>query len=389
VNPASTGSATAVTYRASSETSQAIALLTSTASMSWTSRRLPTSAPLEAGALANSSATASLITIGVFAPAGCTELTRMLCGASQCAQVRPRRMIGVLAGAIAIRSPAAVAPAADQAQRGPGQDDRAAPALFDHERGSGLDGVPDAEEVDLDLVAERLLLARAGGHHPDACVGHHDIHRAQARYTAGHSGPQGGSVADVGLGRNDPPAQSLDLRYRPAEVRRRCQGVGDRVDLAADIHRDHVGAVLGQAHRMAPTLSPGRPCDEHDFAVEPSRHSFLPRAESTAPSRWPIGSRGAGNEPGGRGLQPYDDREVNDMGHRWICRCWHWHAKALGQRAARQVGTVPVLTAAEDAWRFAVGVGVLSRPLFIGTAGNHLRVEPYAALRSQPGSGWA
>src|ERR1019366_4838755 len=96
VNPASTGSATPVTYRASSETSQAMALLTSTASLSWTSRRLPRSPPLDAGASANSLATASLITIGVFAPAGCTELTRMLCGASQCAQVRPRPTMACL-----------------------------------------------------------------------------------------------------------------------------------------------------------------------------------------------------------------------------------------------------------------------------------------------------
>ena len=70
-----------------------------------------------------------------------------------------------------------------------------------------------AEQVDVDLVAERLLLAGAGGHHPDARVGDHDIHRTEARYTVGHSGPQGGSVADVGLGGNNAPAQILDLRY--------------------------------------------------------------------------------------------------------------------------------------------------------------------------------
>jgi hypothetical protein len=40
------------------------------------------------------------------------------------------------------------------------------PALFDHDRGSGLDSVPNPEQVHLNLVAERLLLAGAGGHHP-------------------------------------------------------------------------------------------------------------------------------------------------------------------------------------------------------------------------------
>jgi hypothetical protein len=61
-----------------------------------------------------------------------------------------------------------------------------------HDRGSGLDGVPDAEHVDLNLVAERLLLAGVLGHHPDARVGQHDIHRTEVRDTAGHSGPQRG-----------------------------------------------------------------------------------------------------------------------------------------------------------------------------------------------------
>ncbi len=137
-------------------------MLTSTASMSWTSRRLPTSAPLDAGALANSSATASLITIGVFAPAGC-----------------------------------------------------------------------------------------------------------------------------------------LNLRYGPGEVCRRRQRVGDRVDLTADIHRDHVGAVLGQAHRVATALSPGRAGDQRDLAVEPSRHRdpCLPRVRVCCPRRCPIGCCGAGDGP--------------------------------------------------------------------------------------------
>jgi len=163
----------------------------------------------------------------------------------------------VLAGAIAVRPAAAVAAPADKAQGGPGQDDRAAPALFDHHRGGGLDGVPGAEQVDLNLVAERLLLAGVLGHHPDARVGQHDIHRAELRDTAGHSGPQRGSVADVGLGGNNAPAQRPDLRYGPGQVRWRRQRVGDRVDRPADVHRDHVGAILGQAHRVAAAPAPG------------------------------------------------------------------------------------------------------------------------------------
>src|ERR1700733_7326818 len=130
----------------------------------------------------------------------------------------PQAHDGVLAGAIAVRSAAAVAAAANQAESGSGQDDRAAPALLDHDRGSGLDGIPDAEQVHLDLVAERLLLAGPGGHHPDPRIGHHDIHRAEAPYPAGHSGPQSGSVADVGLGRYDPSAESLDFSHGPGEV---------------------------------------------------------------------------------------------------------------------------------------------------------------------------
>jgi hypothetical protein len=98
---------------------------------------------------------------------------------------------------------------------------------------------------------------------------------AELRDAAGHSGPQRGSVTDVGLDGNDAPTQSLDLRDGPDEVGRRRQRVGDRVDLAADIHRDHAGAVLGQAHRVATALSPCRSCDQRDLAVEPSRHKNL------------------------------------------------------------------------------------------------------------------
>jgi hypothetical protein len=115
---------------------------------------------------------------------------------------------------------------------------------------------------------KRLLLAGALGHHPDARVGHNDIHRAELRDTAGYSGPERGSVADVGLGGNNAPAQSMDLRYGPGRVRWRGQRVGDRVDLPTDV-RDHVGTIPGQAHRTAATLSPGRSRDQRDLAVEP------------------------------------------------------------------------------------------------------------------------
>src|SRR5450755_3626663 len=228
----------------------------------------------------------------------------------------PQAHDGVLAGAVAVRSAAAVAAAANQAERGPGQDDRAAPALLDHDGGSGLNGVPDAEQVDLDLVAERLLLAGVPGHHPDPRVGHHDVHRAEARCAAGHSGLQSGSVADVGLGRNDAPAESLDFSDGPGEVSWRRQRVRDRVDLPADIDRDHVGAVLGQAYRVAAPLSPGRARDERDLTVEPSRHknrAFLVPGPPPADLR--LATAGLYRATG-RSLQLYDCSEVRNSSRR-------------------------------------------------------------------------
>jgi hypothetical protein len=71
------------------------------------------------------------------------------------------------------------------------------------------------------------------------------------------------------------PTQSFDLGYDPGEIRRRRQRVGDRVDLAANIHRDHIRAVLGQAHRVATALSPGRACNQRDLAIKPSCHTAL------------------------------------------------------------------------------------------------------------------
>jgi hypothetical protein len=55
------------------------------------------------------------------------------------------------------------------------------------------------------------------GHHPDPRVGDHDIHRAEARCAAGHGGPQSGSVTNVGLGRNNAAAESLDFSYGPGK----------------------------------------------------------------------------------------------------------------------------------------------------------------------------
>ena len=80
---------------------------------------------------------------------------------------------------------------------------------------------------------------------------------------------QRSAVAHIGLVRHDPAVEILHQPHRLLQVLGRRHGIGDRVDLRADVQGDDVGALFGQPHRVGTALPPCRPGDDRDFALEP------------------------------------------------------------------------------------------------------------------------
>jgi hypothetical protein len=79
-------------------------------------------------------------------------------------------------------------------------------------------------------------------------------------------------IADVGLGRDDPPVERLDLLDRLGQVGGRGHRIGHRADPCAQVDRDDVGALLRESDGVAAALAAGRAGDECDFSFYPSWH---------------------------------------------------------------------------------------------------------------------
>src|SRR5262245_34438026 len=102
-----------------------------------------------------------------------------------------------------------------------------------------------------------------------------DVEPAELFDAAVHRGLDCVVVTHVHLGGDDAPVQLLD------QVRGFRQIVGSRrldlriaADRAADVDRDDVGALFGQANRVATSLAARRAGDECDLALYASRHNF-------------------------------------------------------------------------------------------------------------------
>ena len=91
---------------------------------------------------------------------------------------------------------------------------------------------------------------------------------AQLGHAVGHRRLQGGPIAHVGLPCHDSPVELLDLLRRLGQVLGPGQRVGVGLDVAADVDRDDVGPLLGQAEGMAPSLTPGCSGDESDLSLD-------------------------------------------------------------------------------------------------------------------------
>ena len=102
----------------------------------------------------------------------------------------------------------------------------------------------------------------------DAGVGQDDIEVAECGDPFLHDVAQLLPEAHVTLAGDDPAVQRLDLFDRLRQV----LGGGVRVvhagDGRADVHGDDVCTLLGQSHRMAPTLTTRGTGDECDFPLE-------------------------------------------------------------------------------------------------------------------------
>ncbi|HTP18737.1 MAG TPA: hypothetical protein VMJ65_03985 [Solirubrobacteraceae bacterium] len=85
-------------------------------------------------------------------------------------------------------------------------------------------------------------------------------------------------VANVRLGSGDAAAELLDLRDGLVEILGSCERIVDRVDIGADVHRDDVGALSREAHRVGATLTSSGAADNRDFAVQRSHQGFSPTA---------------------------------------------------------------------------------------------------------------
>ena len=69
-----------------------------------------------------------------------------------------------------------------------------------------------------------------------------------------------------------------DLRDGLVEIFGSCERIMDRVDIGADVHRDDVGALSREAHRVGATLTSRRAADNRDFAVKQTHQGFSPTA---------------------------------------------------------------------------------------------------------------
>src|SRR5947209_881561 len=143
---------------------------------------------------------------------------------------------------------------------------------------TGFHGLPYAAQVDVDhggpvaftgLVQRLTAVANAG-------VGNDDVQPAELLDTGVDRGLECVVVTNIDLGGVDPAVLSLDQVGRLGQVLWR--GGGDQihsVDLLTDVHRDDVGALLGQPHRVRTALTAGSTGDEGHLAFDSTRHLYL------------------------------------------------------------------------------------------------------------------
>jgi hypothetical protein len=146
---------------------------------------------------------------------------------------------------------------------------QAAVAALDHVRHDRPEGVEHPGEVHRDHVVPLLggeLGHRAGA--ADAGVGDDDIDLAELGDRLRDRGLHRGAVADVGRDGERASPGLLDELRGLLQLVTLAEAVRHRRDVAAQVGDHHIGAGVGQRHRVGATL-PARPAgDERNTTVE-------------------------------------------------------------------------------------------------------------------------
>ena len=158
---------------------------------------------------------------------------------------------------------------------GTDQHDGSAAAAGNQRRNGGVHGVPGADQVDLDDVAERPSPIVAVGHPDDARVGDDDVEAAELPNAVGDHRVDRFGVTNISLARQDPAALVLNQFHCGGKVVGGRAGVVGGVELRADVDGDDVGALAGQLDRVRPPHPTGGTGDEGDMPVQSAhRHAF-------------------------------------------------------------------------------------------------------------------
>src|SRR5882757_7160134 len=189
----------------------------------------------------------------------------------------------VLRGGVPGYAGRAVAAPAREALGRAGQHDSPALPPLEHAGSGHRDGVPHADQVRVDDVAEGSVRVGLGtASRCDPGVGQNDVDRAELGDARCEGPLERSAVPDVGADGVDAPVECLDLAGRLGEVLRPGHRVVDRIDLAGDVDGDDVRAFLGEPDRMAAALAAGSAGDEGDLAVELSHACCSSRRDDTA-----------------------------------------------------------------------------------------------------------
>lgn len=143
-------------------------------------------------------------------------------------------------------------------------------------RDHGLGRTPDTGQVDVEHLLPGLFRQFPRLPEPgDPGVGHDDVDPAELGQAVSDGSVELLLATDVSVAGHDPPAELLDLGDRLVEVLPGAQRVGHRVQVGAQVDRDDVGALLGQADRVRTALAAGRAGNEGDLACNPG-HAGAP-----------------------------------------------------------------------------------------------------------------
>ena len=102
----------------------------------------------------------------------------------------------------------------------------------------------------------------------DPRVGEHDIEATQFLQAAIQGGGECIEVTNVGLVGHDATVLPLDQAHRLIKIGCTGKGIGDGIDVLAQVHGDDVHASLGQGHGVRASLPASRTGDKGNFPLQ-------------------------------------------------------------------------------------------------------------------------